>query len=41
MVSPKDPEGVELVLHVVDAPARAFQQPAASSAGPVLNVRRR
>jgi catechol 2,3-dioxygenase-like lactoylglutathione lyase family enzyme len=26
LVAPEEPEGVELVLHLADAPARAFQQ---------------
>jgi hypothetical protein len=34
VVSPEDPDGVELVLHLTDEPARAFQQTSrAPSAG--------
>jgi catechol 2,3-dioxygenase-like lactoylglutathione lyase family enzyme len=35
VVSPEEPDGVELVLHLADEPARAFQQ----AGRPVLSLR--
>jgi catechol 2,3-dioxygenase-like lactoylglutathione lyase family enzyme len=33
VVSPEEPDGVELVLHLADEPARAFRQATVRSAG--------
>jgi catechol 2,3-dioxygenase-like lactoylglutathione lyase family enzyme len=38
VVSPEDPNGVELVLHLADAPARAFQQASRQAGRPVLSL---
>ena len=38
VVSPEEPEGVELVLHLADAPARAFQQASRERGRPVLSL---
>jgi predicted enzyme related to lactoylglutathione lyase len=37
-VAPEDPDGVELVLHLADAPARAFQQASRERGRPVLSL---
>jgi catechol 2,3-dioxygenase-like lactoylglutathione lyase family enzyme len=39
VVSPEDPDGVELVLHLTDEPARAFQQASRDAGRPVLSLR--
>jgi predicted enzyme related to lactoylglutathione lyase len=39
VVSPEDPDGVELVLHLADAPARAFQAVSRQVGRPVLSLR--
>lgn len=39
VVSPEDPEGVELVLHLTDEPARAFQQASREVGRPVISLR--
>jgi catechol 2,3-dioxygenase-like lactoylglutathione lyase family enzyme len=39
VVSPEDPEGVELVLHLADEPARAFQAASRQAGRPVLSLR--
>jgi catechol 2,3-dioxygenase-like lactoylglutathione lyase family enzyme len=39
VVSPEDPVGVELVLHLADEPARAFQQASREAGRPVLSLR--
>ena len=39
VVSPEEPDGVELVLHLADAPARAFQAASRQAARPVLSLR--
>jgi catechol 2,3-dioxygenase-like lactoylglutathione lyase family enzyme len=39
VVSPEDPDGVELVLHLADEPARAFQQASRELGRPVLSLR--
>jgi len=39
VVSPEDPEGVELVLHLTDEPARAFQQDSREVGRPVISLR--
>jgi predicted enzyme related to lactoylglutathione lyase len=39
VVSPEDPDGVELVLHLTDEPARAFQTASRQAGGPVLSLR--
>jgi catechol 2,3-dioxygenase-like lactoylglutathione lyase family enzyme len=39
VVAPEDPEGVELVLHLADAPARAFQAASRQAGRPVLSPR--
>jgi catechol 2,3-dioxygenase-like lactoylglutathione lyase family enzyme len=39
VVSPEDPDGVELVLHLTDEPARAFQAANREQGRPVLSVR--
>jgi predicted enzyme related to lactoylglutathione lyase len=38
VVSPEDPEGVELVLHLADEPARAFQAASRQIGRPVLSL---
>ena len=39
MVSSEEPDGVELVLHLADAPARAFQAASRQAGRPVLSLR--
>jgi catechol 2,3-dioxygenase-like lactoylglutathione lyase family enzyme len=39
VVSPEEPEGVELVLHLADEPARAFQAASREVGRPVLSLR--
>jgi catechol 2,3-dioxygenase-like lactoylglutathione lyase family enzyme len=39
VVSPEDPEGVELALHLADEPARAFQAASRQAGRPVLSLR--
>ncbi|HEX8859981.1 MAG TPA: VOC family protein [Actinomycetes bacterium] len=39
VVSPQEPDGVELVLHLADEPARAFQQASRQAGRPVLSFR--
>jgi catechol 2,3-dioxygenase-like lactoylglutathione lyase family enzyme len=39
VVSPEEPDGVELVLHLADGPARAFQQASRQAGRPVLSLR--
>jgi catechol 2,3-dioxygenase-like lactoylglutathione lyase family enzyme len=39
VVAPEDPGGVELVLHLADEPARAFQQASRQVGRPVLSLR--
>jgi predicted enzyme related to lactoylglutathione lyase len=39
MVSPEEPDGVELVLHLADDPARAFQAARRENGRPVLSLR--
>jgi predicted enzyme related to lactoylglutathione lyase len=39
VVSPEEPDGVELVLHLADAPARAFQAASRQAGRPVLSLR--
>ena len=39
MVAPEEPDGVELVLHLADPPARAFQQASRERGRPVLSLR--
>jgi catechol 2,3-dioxygenase-like lactoylglutathione lyase family enzyme len=39
VVAPEEPGGVELVLHLADAPARAFQQASRDAGRPVLSLR--
>jgi catechol 2,3-dioxygenase-like lactoylglutathione lyase family enzyme len=39
VVSPEEPDGVELVLHLADEPARAFQQASRALGRPVLSLR--
>ena len=38
VVAPEDPDGVELVLHRTDEPARAFQQASRQLGRPVLSL---
>ena len=38
VVAPKDPDGVELALHLADEPARAFQQASRELGRPVLSL---
>ena len=38
VVSPEEPGGVELVLHLADEPARAFQQASREAGRPVLSL---
>jgi catechol 2,3-dioxygenase-like lactoylglutathione lyase family enzyme len=39
VVSPEEPHGVELVLHLADEPARAFQAASRQAGRPVLSLR--
>jgi catechol 2,3-dioxygenase-like lactoylglutathione lyase family enzyme len=39
VVAPEDPDGVELVLHLADASARAFQAASRERGRPVLSLR--
>ena len=39
VVSPEEPAGVQLVLHLADAPAQAFQQASRERGRPVLSLR--
>ena len=39
VVAPEDPDGVELVLHLADEPARAFQQASRQLGRPVISLR--
>jgi catechol 2,3-dioxygenase-like lactoylglutathione lyase family enzyme len=39
VVAPEQPDGVQLVLHLADAPARAFQQASRRAGRPVLSLR--
>ena len=39
MVSPEDPDGVELVLHLADEPARVFRQASRAIGRPVISLR--
>jgi catechol 2,3-dioxygenase-like lactoylglutathione lyase family enzyme len=39
VVSPEEPDGVELVLHLADEPARAFQAASRQPGRPVLSLR--
>jgi predicted enzyme related to lactoylglutathione lyase len=39
VVSPEEPDGVELVLHLADEPARAFQQASRELGRPVISLR--
>ncbi|HJU96434.1 MAG TPA: VOC family protein [Jiangellaceae bacterium] len=39
VVSPEDPDGVELVLHLADEPARAFQVAGREVGRPVISLR--
>jgi catechol 2,3-dioxygenase-like lactoylglutathione lyase family enzyme len=39
VVSPEEPDGVELVLHLADEPARAFQAASREVGRPVLSLR--
>jgi catechol 2,3-dioxygenase-like lactoylglutathione lyase family enzyme len=39
VVSPEEPDGVELVLHLADEPARVFQQASRQAGRPVLSLR--
>jgi catechol 2,3-dioxygenase-like lactoylglutathione lyase family enzyme len=39
VVSPEDPEGVELALHLTDEPARAFRRASREIGRPVLSLR--
>jgi catechol 2,3-dioxygenase-like lactoylglutathione lyase family enzyme len=39
VVAPEDPEGVEVVLYLADAPARAFQAASRQLGRPVLSLR--
>jgi catechol 2,3-dioxygenase-like lactoylglutathione lyase family enzyme len=39
VVSPEEPEGVELVLHLADEPARAFQAASRQVGRPMLSLR--
>jgi predicted enzyme related to lactoylglutathione lyase len=38
LVAPEEPDGVELVLHLADEPARAFQQASREVGRPVLSL---
>jgi catechol 2,3-dioxygenase-like lactoylglutathione lyase family enzyme len=39
VVSPEDPDGVELVLHLTDEPARVFRQASRTIGRPVISLR--
>jgi catechol 2,3-dioxygenase-like lactoylglutathione lyase family enzyme len=39
VVAPEDPDGVELVLHLADEPARAFQAASRQVGRPMLSLR--
>jgi catechol 2,3-dioxygenase-like lactoylglutathione lyase family enzyme len=39
VVAPEDPDGVQLVLHLADEPARAFQAASRQAGRPVLSLR--
>jgi catechol 2,3-dioxygenase-like lactoylglutathione lyase family enzyme len=39
VVSPEDPDGVEVALHLADEPARAFRQASREVGRPVLSLR--
>jgi catechol 2,3-dioxygenase-like lactoylglutathione lyase family enzyme len=39
VVSPEDPDGVELVLHLADEPARVFRQASRAAGRPLLSLR--
>jgi catechol 2,3-dioxygenase-like lactoylglutathione lyase family enzyme len=39
VVSPEDPDGVELVLHLSDEPARAFRRASRELGRPVISLR--
>jgi catechol 2,3-dioxygenase-like lactoylglutathione lyase family enzyme len=39
VVSPEEPDGVELVLHLADEPARAFQAASREVGRPVISLR--
>jgi catechol 2,3-dioxygenase-like lactoylglutathione lyase family enzyme len=39
VVSPEEPDGVKLVLHLADEPARAFRQASREVGRPVLSLR--
>jgi len=39
VVSPEDPDGVELVLHLTDEPARAFRRASRDVGRPVISLR--
>jgi catechol 2,3-dioxygenase-like lactoylglutathione lyase family enzyme len=39
VVSPEDPDGVELVLHLTDEPARGFQRASRAIGRPVISLR--
>jgi catechol 2,3-dioxygenase-like lactoylglutathione lyase family enzyme len=39
VVAPEEPDGVQLVLHLADAPARAFQAASRERGRPVLSLR--
>jgi catechol 2,3-dioxygenase-like lactoylglutathione lyase family enzyme len=39
VVSPEDPDGVELVLHLTDEPARVFRQASRDVGRPVISLR--
>jgi catechol 2,3-dioxygenase-like lactoylglutathione lyase family enzyme len=39
VVSPEDPDGVELVLHLADEPARAFQRASREAGRPMISLR--
>jgi hypothetical protein len=38
VVSPQDPDGVQLVLHLTDEPARAFRQASRELGRPVISL---
>ena len=39
VVSPEDPDGVELALHLTDEPARAFREASRAAGRPVISLR--
>jgi catechol 2,3-dioxygenase-like lactoylglutathione lyase family enzyme len=39
VVSPEDPDGVELVLHLADEPARVFRQASRAAGRPLFSLR--